>query len=341
MEIDPKPQKWSGSIYEEGGNRGWIYTTAELNPEAQKAYKNNQWNKYRIECNGPTIRTWINGIPCINLEDSKFPKGFIGLQLHANQAADPAGNFQVRFRDLRIKTTNLKYTPPDDIFVVNLIPNTISLQEKKSGFGFLWDGKTTKGLRAAYGKTFPAEGWEIRDGELRIITPATQNSLKNQHIVTKKKYSAFELKFDFMLSQGANSGVKYFVNDSDESKGSASSSLEYQIVDDTKIDDSDVTRKLGSLADLKAPQKSRGATRRMGDWNQGIIRVFPSNLVQYYLNGTKILEYQRGSAEFKDLVSKSKYKDLLNFGLENEGNILLENNGSQVSYRSLKIRKLR
>jgi hypothetical protein len=75
MEVDPTPQKWSGSIYVDGGNRGWIYTTAELNPEAKKAFKNNQWNKYRIECNGTTIRTWINGIPCVNLEDSKFPKG--------------------------------------------------------------------------------------------------------------------------------------------------------------------------------------------------------------------------------------------------------------------------
>ena len=91
MEIDPKPQRWSGSIYEEGGTRGWLYITEEFNPAAQNAFKNNQWNRYRIECNGNTIRTWINGVPCINLEDAKFPKGFFGLQLHANRAADPAG----------------------------------------------------------------------------------------------------------------------------------------------------------------------------------------------------------------------------------------------------------
>ncbi len=126
MEVDPKPQKWSGSIYEEGGTRGWLYITGELNPTSQKAFQNNQWNKFRIECIGTSIRTWINGIPTSNLEDAKFPRGFFGLQLHANRAADPIGTFQVRFRNIRVQTTNLKFSPHDDIFVVNNIPYMVS-----------------------------------------------------------------------------------------------------------------------------------------------------------------------------------------------------------------------
>jgi hypothetical protein len=341
MEVDPKPQKWSGSIYEEGGNRGWLYTTAEINPAAQKAWKNNQWNKYRIECYGTTSRTWINGISCSNLEDAKFPKGFIGLQMHANNAGDPKGNFSVYFRNLRIQTTNLKFSPPDDIAVVNLIPNTLSLQEQKNGYSLLWDGKTTAGWRAAYKTKFPEKSWGIKDGELTIVPPTAQDTYKNEHIVTEKQYSAFELKFDFKITAGANSGVKYFVNDADASILPATSAMEYQIVDDAKIDSSDVTRKLGSLADIKASKKSRGSTKRIGEWNQGVIRVLPSNLVGYWLNGSKILEYQRGSAEFLDLVAKSKYKNVPNFGMASKGNILLENNGSIVSYRSIKIRELK
>jgi hypothetical protein len=194
--------------------------------------------------------------------------------------ADPAGNFQVRFRDLRIRSTNLKFSPPDDIFVVNLVPNTVSPQEKKNGCILLWDGKTTKGWSAAYEKTFPRQGWQIKDGELTIIPPGSSGSSKNQHILTKKKYGAFELKFDFKLTAGANSGVKYFVNDSDKSKGSASSSLEYQIVDDASIDAAELKRLLGSLADIKAAQK-RGTTKRTGEWNQGDKGTLP-NIVQYF-----------------------------------------------------------
>lgn len=341
MEVDPKPQKWSGSIYEEGGNRAWLYVTAELNPASQKAFNKYQWNKYRIECNGNSIRTWINGIPTSNLEDARFPKGFFGLQLHANQAGDPEGAWQVRYRNLRVQTANMKFSPIDNIFVVNTIPNDLSLYEKKNGYTLLWDGKTTEGWRAAYQSKFPEKGWEIKDGELTIAPNPGAGSYKKEHIVTKKQFSAFELKFDFKLSEGANSGVKYFVNEGDESKGSATASLEYQLVDDTKIDPADAARTLGSLADIKASTKARGTTKRMGEWNQGVIRVLPSNLVEYWLNGYKILEYQRGSAEFGELVAKSKYKDLPDFGKAQKGSILLENNGSSVSFRSMKIRELK
>jgi hypothetical protein len=341
MEIDSKPQKWSGSIYEEGDSRGWLYIMAEVNQASQDAFKNKQWNKYRIEANGTTYRCWINGVPTSNLEDEKFPNGFLGLQQHANQPGDPVGTFQVRFRDLRVKTRNLKFSPPDNIFVVNTIPNNLSLQEKKNGYSLLWDGKTTKGWRAANNSGFPEKGWEIKDGEFSVVQNTGQNSYKNESIVTKKQYSAFELKFDFKITEGANSGVKYFVAESDASKGLTSSSLEYQIVDDSKIDPSDVTRTLGSLADLKASKKLRATMKKIGEWNQGFIRILPSNKVEYFLNGYKILEYQRGSAEFLDLVAKSKYKDLPNFGMSPNGNILLENNGSAISFRSLKIKELK
>jgi hypothetical protein len=111
-------------------------------------------------------------------------------------------------------------------------------------------------------------------------------------------------------------------------------------VDDARIDAADVTRTLGSLADIKPSTKTRGTTKRTGDWNQGMIKVNPSRIVEYWLNGYKILEYQIGSEEFKTLVAKSKYRDLPGFGAEKDGRILLENNGSRVSYRSLKIREL-
>src|SRR5690625_1235260 len=136
-EIDTKPQKWSGSIYDEA-RRGWLYIM-EVNPAAKKAFKNNEWNKYRIEAIGNTNRIWVNDIPTAHLVDDETTRGFIGLQIHANNPNDPSGSHQIRFRNIRIKTENLEPLLYDDIFVVNKIPNTVSVQEKHQGYSLLWD----------------------------------------------------------------------------------------------------------------------------------------------------------------------------------------------------------
>lgn len=337
MEIDPKPQRWSGSIYDEGGRRGWLYTT-ELNVTGKKAFRNNQWNKYRIECFGTTIRTWVNGIPIAHLVDAESAKGFIGLQLHTNNPTDPPGGNQVRFRHIRIKTIDIKASPLDNIFVVNTIPNDLSAQEEKNGFSLLWDGKTTAGWRNTYDTIFSENAWEIKDSALSVV-PSKDGS---KDIMTTKTFGPFELKFDFRLTKGSNSGVKYFVGELVERKppvgNNAVAALEYQVVDDS-ISGLAPNRMLGSFADVLPPGKHPFSGKKIGEWNQGIIKAFPDNKVEYYLNGYKILEFKRGSREYLELISKSKYKDLPAFGMANKGHILLEGRGGVVSYRSIKIKE--
>ncbi len=337
MEIVPKPQRWSGSIYDEGGHRGWLYTT-ELNVTGKKAFRNNQWNKYRIECFGTTIRTWVNGIPITHLVDAESIKGFIGLQLHTNNPTDPPGGNQVRFKNIRIKTAGIKPSPLDNIYVVNFIPNNLSAQERKTGFSLLWDGKTTAGWRDAYNTIFSENAWEIKDSTLSVVS--SQGGGKD--IMTTKTFGAFELKFDFRLTKGANSGVKYFVGELLETKlpsaNNAVAALEYQVVDDS-VPGLAPNRMLGSFADVLPPEKHRFSGKKIGEWNQGIIKTFPDNRVEYYLNGYKILEFKRGSREYFELISKSKYKDLPAFGMAKTGHILLEGRGGIVSYRSIKIKE--
>ncbi|WP_017259635.1 3-keto-disaccharide hydrolase [Pedobacter arcticus] len=340
MEVDPSARAWSGGIYDEA-RRNWLYTM-ELNPKAKTAFKNGVWNKYRIEAIGNTIRTWVNGVPTANLVDDLTPKGFIALQVHAIGKDGKAGK-QIRWRNIKIQTENLKPSAPDHIEVVNLIPNSLSAQEKYNGYSLLFDGKSVEQWRGAYKKDFPKSGWQVSNGVLSVEKSNGAESTNGGDIVTKKQYSAFEFKFDFKLSEGANSGVKYFVTESEGNKGSAIGP-EYQILDDERHPDAKLgkngNRTLGSLYDLMTSNKIPASQKKIGEWNQGIIRVYPDNKIEYWLNGYKILEYTRGSKEFLDLVAGSKYKDWDNFGMAPQGHILLQDHGDKVSFRSLKIKDL-
>ncbi|MNK05909.1 hypothetical protein D3C87_237990 [compost metagenome] len=340
MEVDPSDRAYSGGIYDEA-RRGWLYPM-DINPKGKTAFKKGTWNKYRIECIGNSIRTWVNGVPTANLVDDMTPSGFIALQVHAIGKNDEPGK-QIRWRNIRIQTEGLKPTKADNIYVVNTIPNNLSASEKANGYNLLWDGKTTNGWRGAYKKGFPEKGWEIKDGVLSVVKSNGAESTNGGDIVTDKQYGAFVLKFDFKLTEGANSGIKYFVTLTEGNKGSAIGP-EYQILDDVRHPDAKLgkngNRTLGSLYDLITSKKIPNSQRKIGEWNKGVVIVYPDNKIEYYLNGFKILEYVRGSAEFNALVADSKYKNWRDFGMAPKGHILIQDHGDNVSFRSIKLKEL-
>ena len=346
-EIDPSERKWSGGIYDQS-RRGWLYPVT-MNEPGRQAFQNGQWNKYRIEAIGNEIRTWVNGIQVTNLVDDMTDEGFIAFQVHSIRNEEQDG-LTVRWKGARVLTENLeenrwKVAPHAKEF--SYLKNELTENEERKGFRLLWDGKTKDGWRGAKLDKFPEEGWKIENGELSVLESGGAESRNGGDIVTINQFSDFELELDFKITEGANSGIKYFV-DTELNQGAGSSiGCEFQILDDDKHPDAKKgvasNRTVGSLYDLitaksysEPDRGKRGASP--GEWCKARIIVKGSH-VEHYLNNIKVVEYDRHSQMFRALVAYSKYAKWDNFGEAPQGNILLQDHGNAVSYRSIKVRE--
>ena len=336
---------WTGGIYDEA-RRGWLFPAdgekgrqgMAFSEQGRKVTKNGEWNTLRIVASGPSIKTWLNGEPRSEIYDAVTPQGVIALQVHGvGQDTNKVG-LKVSFRNLRLRETKVEN-------------NTLTDEEKAGGWKLLWDGRTIEGWRSPKGGEFPAKSWNLNNGELTVVSDGNGESQAGGDIITKDRYSNFELVADFRATTGCNSGIKIFsqpnlspidkVTGKPVSVGS-SIGLEYQILDDAVHPDAklghDGDRRLGALYDLM-PCDPTKPVNPVGEWNQAHI-ISQGNHVEHWLNGRKILEYERGSAAFRDAVAKSKFKDIPGFGEWADGHILLQEHGSVVSYRNVKIRVL-
>jgi hypothetical protein len=341
VEFDPSSRAWTGGIYDEG-RRGWLCTLDE-NPKGKKAFKQNEWNKLRVEAYRNSIKTWVNGVACSDLIDDLTSEGFIALQVHDIGTTKSKEGIKVSWKNIKILTQDIKkYLTKNgnDIPQYNYLPNILTEREIKGGWKLLWDGKTTNGWRGAKLDKFPEGGWVIRDGVLIVVNSDGAESRNGGDIITTKKYKDFELLVEFKITEGANSGIKYFV-DPELNKGEGSAiGCEFQILDDEKHPDAKLgiagNRTCAGLYDLIAPINKRFSGT--GEWNYARI-IAKGNHVEHWLNGFKTVEYERGTQMWRELVSNSKYKVWPNFGELPEGHILLQDHGNEVWFRSIKIRE--
>ena len=335
VEIDPSDRAWSGGVYDET-RRGWLNPLSE-NLNAQKAFKQNEWNKYRIEAIGDTIKTWINDIDAAHLIDDATRTGFIGLQVHGIGMDSSKLGTQVAWKNIKILTEDVeKYSKKSTIEPV-VTKNNLAPHETDSGWKMLWDGKTFNGWKSIDTKSIH-EAWKIDNGNL-IVNPAEGD----HHVITEKIYKDFQLSLEFKLTQGANSGLKYYVNQFGQGENLSYLGLEFQILDDKNHPDALKgdpigSRMVGGLYDIFAPNDKR-YVQPTGEWNRVLI-VSKNNKVTHWLNNVKIIEYDRGSEAFKNAITNSKFKDVEGFGIVKSGHILLQEHDSKVSFRNIKIREL-
>jgi len=240
-------------------------------------------------------------------------------------------------------------------------PNTLTDAEKAAGWKLLWDGKTLDGWVGEKGgcKAPPKKGWKIENGVLTVLPTSRINKGRWEKLpkevaalggggdlVTKESFKDFELLVDFRLTPNANSGIKYFY-DQGRFGGTCE---EYQILDPGHPDSNhgkNGNRRVASLYDM-IPANADQLVKPAGEWNTAKI-VAKGNHVEHWLNGKQVLSYERGSEEFRKIVTASKYKSNErnekkrpgHWGENPEGRIKLQDHtDSTVSFRNIKVKRL-
>jgi hypothetical protein len=336
---------WTAGIYDEA-RRGWLFPAdgekgkqgMAFSKQGRAVSKPGEWNKLRIVADGTLIKTWLNGVPRAEINDSVTTRGVIALQVHGVGTDAKRVGLKVSVRNIRLREI------PDE-------NNQLTAQQKTDGWKLLWDGKTTDGWRSPKSDEFPKKSWVIADGELKVVSSGNAESQAGGDIITRQTYSNFEFTADFKMTPGCNSGMKIFVQpnispiDRKTGKKTAVGSaigMEFQILDDDRHPDAKLgrngDRRLGSLYDL-IPASTNKVVMPMGEWNHARI-VSQGQHVTFWLNGGKTVEFDRDSPAFRADVAESKFKDIPDFGEWADGHILLQEHGSDVSFRNVKLREL-
>ncbi|MCB9206350.1 MAG: DUF1080 domain-containing protein [Ignavibacteriales bacterium] len=225
--------------------------------------------------------------------------------------------------------------------------NFLTEEEKENGWQLLFDGKSFEGWRGIGIDSIPVGHWTIEDDCIKKIASgdvplrADGQPLKGGDLLTEKTYNNFEFSFEWKISSGGNSGVKYNVIEQVSIDRGSFNALgyEYQVLDDEKNSDNlNPTHRSASLYDMiEAKTKN---LKPVGEFNSAKI-VFNNNHGEHWLNGEKVVEYDIDTPEFEELFKKSKYSNNPDFTKHKIAHIVLQDHGSNCWYRNIKIRELK
>jgi hypothetical protein len=248
VEIDTSKRAWSGGIYDES-RRGWL-NPLDGNPKAQAAFKQNEWNHYRIEAIGDSIKTFVNGVPAADLRDSMTLSGFIALQVHGTNQKEP---MQIRWRNIRIKDLGQHQWRP------------------------LFDGKTMTGWHA-----LPGGKWEIANGAIR----GTSEKSERRHglLVTDDTFNDFTVRSQFKVTRG-DSGFYFRVDESKNNVGVNG----FQVEVDTSYETGGLYETGGRGWVVQHAPDKKTAWYQKGQWNDLVVSAYGPRIT-VHVNGIKSAE---------------------------------------------------
>ncbi len=232
------------------------------------------------------------------------------------------------------------------LFAADERDNSVTMRESSAGWRLLFDGKTTAGWTGLHGIPFPANSWAVEDGTLHTLPDSSGGD-----IMFVDLFNDFELEFDWKISKGGNSGVKYMVQEEwtnfsfrpDMTPEQRARSLrhavgpEYQIIDDSQYEGHS-TSKTGALYLLYANDDKK--LNAPGLWNHSRV-VVRGNHGEHWLNGEKLIEFEFGSDDMLARVEKTKLRQAPGFGRKGPGYIVLTHHNSLAWFRNIKIRELK
>ncbi|HMC78650.1 MAG TPA: DUF1080 domain-containing protein [Vicinamibacterales bacterium] len=203
------------------------------------------------------------------------------------------------------------------------------------GFKPMFDGKTLNGWRG-YKKADAADTrWKVENGIVTIPEIDGKDTKGQRDIISDATYDQFDLRWEWKVAQGGNSGLKYFVLEDEAS----AIGHEYQMIDDERHPDAKIGphRQTGAFYDVLAAADR--PLKPAGEWNNSEV-IVKGKHVEHYLNGKRILQYELDSPELRAAVAKSKFKDIARFGKPQKGHILIQDHGNAVWFRNVRIKPL-
>lgn len=222
---------------------------------------------------------------------------------------------------------------------VREVTNENEVIEVESEWISLFDGETFDGWKK-YGGSEVGAAWKVQDGAIYLDATNKDGWQTGDggDIVTEEEFDNFHLKVEWKIAKDGNSGIIFYVHDSDEYRYPWMTGMEMQVLDNDGHPDAKITtHRAGDLYDLI--ESSEETVKPAGEWNLAEIISQDGNL-ELHLNGTMIVSTTLWTPEWEEMISKSKFKDMPGFGTFKTGKIALQDHGDEVWFRNIEIKKL-
>lgn len=226
--------------------------------------------------------------------------------------------------------------------------NALTAAERAAGWRLLFDGRTLRGWRGLGYDSVPTAHWVVVEGAIRKVASGQVPNLPDGQpqsggdLMTMQTFWDFELTWEWRVTPGANSGLKYNVSEElslANAPNHAALGFEYQVLDDDRHPDRMLpSHRAGALYDL-IPPSDKKHLHPVGEWNRSTV-IFRGNHGEHWLNGERVVEFDLGTALMDSALAASKYRSIPGFATRRKAHLVLQDHGDEVYFRNIKVRDL-